>query len=117
MISEAEHLASLGEILGGAKFSADAAELRATAAALRKGLGAYTWDAKSKAFINRFPSGGEFYRRVSPTSFYALIWARIRIRGQNRFLPPETNELVLSIALGCTESDTVPFPREPNTPF
>ena len=30
------------------------------------------------------------------------------------FRPPEKNELVLSIGMGC--ADTVPFPREPNTP-
>ena len=31
--------------------------------------------------------------------------------GRNGFPPPENNELVLSNAIGCT--DTVPFPREP----
>ena len=35
--------------------------------------------------------------------------------GRIGFPPPETNELVLSIEMGCT--DTVHFPREPNTPF
>ena len=38
-----------------------------------------------------------------------------RIWGQSRFSAPEKNELVLSIVPGCT--DTVPFPREINTPF
>ena len=37
------------------------------------------------------------------------------IWGQNRFPPPEKTGLVLFIEMGCT--DTVPFPREPNTPF
>ena len=69
VISEAEHLASLAEILvkGGADRSADVARLRATAATLRRNLAAYTWDGQSKAFINRYPSGGGFYHRVSPT--------------------------------------------------
>ena len=38
-----------------------------------------------------------------------------RIWRQNRFPPPEKNELVLSIEMGC--SYTVHFVREPNTPF
>ena len=38
-----------------------------------------------------------------------------RIWGQTRFPPPEKNELVLSIEMGCT--DTVHFPRESNIPF
>ena len=39
-----------------------------------------------------------------------------RIWGQNRFPPPEKIGLVfVFIEMGCT--DTVPFPREPNTPF
>ena len=48
----------------------------------------------------------------------AWIWGAdlgSRIWGQNRFPPPEKNGLVLSIEMGC--ADTVPFPREPNTPF
>ena len=35
--------------------------------------------------------------------------------GRNGFPPPEKNELVLSIGMGC--ADTVPFQSEPNTPF
>ena len=37
--------------------------------------------------------------------------------GRNGFPPPEKNELVLFIKWGGAESDTVPFRREPNTPF
>ena len=35
--------------------------------------------------------------------------------GRNSFPPPEKNELVLSITMGC--ADTVPFQSRPNTPF
>ena len=35
--------------------------------------------------------------------------------GRNGFPPPEKNELVLSIEMGC--ADTVPFQPNPNTPF
>ena len=35
--------------------------------------------------------------------------------GRNGFPPPEKNELVLSITMGC--ADTVPFQPKPNTPF
>ena len=35
--------------------------------------------------------------------------------GRNGFPPPEKNELVLSIEMGC--ADTVPFQPKPNTPF
>jgi hypothetical protein len=56
VISKAEHLASLADILGGAR-AADAARLRATAAALREDLGAYTWDEQSKVRrISSWPS-------------------------------------------------------------
>ena len=35
--------------------------------------------------------------------------------GRIGFPPPEKNELVLSIGMGC--ADTVPFQSKPNTPF
>ena len=43
-----------------------------------------------------------------------LIWA-LEFGGRIGFPPPEKNKLVLSFEMGC--ADTVPFPREPNTPF
>ena len=42
-------------------------------------------------------------------------WAPEFVWGQNHFPPPEKNELVLSIGMGC--ADTVPFQPKPNTPF
>ena len=44
-----------------------------------------------------------------------MTWAPAIWGLQNRFSPPEKNELVLSIKMGC--ADAVPFQPKPNTPF
>ena len=64
VISEAGHLAALADIIGRAP---GAIMLRKRAAALRVTLKAYTWDDNSGIFTNRFPNGGKFYKRISPT--------------------------------------------------
>jgi neutral trehalase len=45
--------------------------LEARASHFRSLIAQHLWDAQSGAFVNRLRHGG-FYRRVSPTSFYAL---------------------------------------------
>ena len=45
---------------------------------------------------------------------HVLLWAP-EFGGRNGFPPPEKNELVLSIKMGC--ADTVPFQSKPSTPF
>ena len=69
VISEAEHIALLADILGKTE---DGAMLRKRAASLRASL-ADNWDNETGIFVNRRPSGGAFYHRISPTSFYALM--------------------------------------------
>jgi len=70
VISESRHLATLAENIGR---SSDATTLRAHADALTASLAVYNWDNVSSLFVNRRPNGGSFYRRFSPTSFYALM--------------------------------------------
>ena len=70
VISESRHLATVAGHVGR---DADAATLRSHADALAASLTAYNWDNSSGMFTNRRPSGGTFYRRFSPTSFYALM--------------------------------------------
>ena len=60
----------LADIIGR---EADATMLRSRAAALRAALAEYTWDSAAHIFTNRAPNQGEFYKRISPTSFYPLM--------------------------------------------
>ena len=46
---------------------------------------------------------------------YATRWAPEFGGRKNGFQPPENNELVLSIKMGC--ADAVPVQSKPNTPF
>ena len=48
------------------------------------------------------------------TAYKAVNWAP-ECGGRNGFPPPEKNELVLSIEMGC--ADTMHFQSKPNTPF
>ena len=64
-----------------------------------------TWEALTARAI----------KRASPkTRVLVSRWAP-EFGGRIGFPPPEMNELVLFVEMGCT--DTVHFPREPNTPF
>lgn len=49
----------------------EAAILQAQADTMAKAINDHLWDEQSKIFVNRVPDG-DFYRRISPTSFYAL---------------------------------------------
>ena len=67
-VAEAEALAKLATI---AEKPALVPMLEARASHFRSLIAQHLWDQESGAFVNRLRSG-EFYRRVSPTSFYAL---------------------------------------------
>ena len=66
---EAECLATLAKLL---KRDADAAKLTSRAAAQRALISANLWDETSAIFTNKFWNG-TFYRRITPTSFYAMM--------------------------------------------
>ena len=70
-VQEAEALAALAPIAGKPEL---AAELRERAAAQRALIAKYLWDDSphGQIFANRFWNG-TFYRRITPTSFYALM--------------------------------------------
>jgi putative isomerase len=70
VVSEARHLAKLGDLIGR---NADAKDLRSHADKLTASLAVYNWANDSDVFANRYPDGGKFYRRISPTSFYPLM--------------------------------------------
>ena len=69
VVRESDALATLATRLGRAD---DATRLAARAAAQRKLIADNLWDDRSGIFTNRFWNGS-FYRRVSPTSFYAML--------------------------------------------
>ena len=69
VVREADALATLATRLGRAD---DATRLAARAAAQRKLIADNLWDDRGGIFTNRFWNGS-FYRRVSPTSFYAML--------------------------------------------
>jgi len=60
--------ATLGTAIGR---TADAALLEQRAVEMRGLIEMHLWDANSSAYVNLMPDN-RFYRRVSPTSFYAL---------------------------------------------
>ena len=68
LAQEAYALAELAEAIG----RPEAAMLRGRGAAISGRIRDYLWDESSRTFVNRF-ANGSFYRRVSPTSFYALF--------------------------------------------
>jgi hypothetical protein len=70
-VQEAEALATLAPIAGKPELLT---ELRERAAAQRSLIANYLWDDSpdGQIFTNRFWNG-TFYRRISPTSFYALM--------------------------------------------
>ena len=45
--------------------------LKGRAAEMARLIERYLWDPQSQIYVNRKPSG-EFYRHISPTSFYPL---------------------------------------------
>ena len=45
---------------------------RERAASMRALIAANLWDEQGQIFTNKF-ANGSFYRRISPTSFYALL--------------------------------------------
>lgn len=68
LINEADALAAIAAILGRAD---DVHKYQQRAAALRQQLGAF-WDEQTGMYVNRF-TNQSFYRRISPTSFYAML--------------------------------------------
>lgn len=67
-VSEAECLASLADLLN----RTDGNKLRKRADSQRDLISAQLWDDKGGIFTNKFWNGS-FYRRISPTSFYAMM--------------------------------------------
>ena len=58
----------------------------------------------------------DYAPRVPDSQRWKMFCAGLQnLGGRNGFPPPEKNELVLSIKMGC--ADTVPFQSKPNTPF
>jgi len=68
-VQEAEALAALAAVLGR---SDDSQTMSKSASAMRSRIAAWLWDESQGVFVNRFRNG-TFSRRVSPTSFYALM--------------------------------------------
>jgi len=69
-VAEAEALAELAAAIG--RPAQLARTLRAKAAAQRALIASHLWDEQSGIFVNKF-FNGSFYRRITPTSFYALM--------------------------------------------
>jgi len=65
---EAEALAQLAAIIG---LDDEVAVMLQRADEQRRQIANHLWDEESSAFVNKFHNGS-FYRRISPTSFYAL---------------------------------------------
>jgi len=74
LVQEAYSLADLADAIG----RPEGAMLRARGDYMSSLISEYLWDEQSQIFVNRFsnnatgPEGTSFYRRISPTSFYAL---------------------------------------------
>lgn len=69
-VQEAASLADLARIIG--RGDGVVKRLEARAEDMRQRVAANLWDFEGGIFTNRFPNG-TFYRRISPTSFYALM--------------------------------------------
>jgi hypothetical protein len=67
VVQEAYALATLADAIG----RPEAAMLRARGDAMSSLIADYLWDEEWQVYVNKFPNG-TFYRRISPTSFYAL---------------------------------------------
>ena len=65
---EAAALAELADAIG----RPEGPMLRKRAESMRVLIAAHLWDETGRIFTNKF-SNGSFYRRISPTSFYALL--------------------------------------------
>ena len=68
-VSEAESLATLAGIIGRPE---DATKMAARAASQRGLIAKHLWDEQGGIYTNKFWNG-TFYRRISPTSFYAMM--------------------------------------------
>ena len=68
-VQEAESLAQLAKVVGRPEVTK---RLNQRADAQRALIAKHLWDEKSGIFVNRFWNG-TFYRRITPTSFYALM--------------------------------------------
>eukprot|EP00301_Raphidiophrys_heterophryoidea_P017925 c2923_g1_i1.p1 GENE.c2923_g1_i1~~c2923_g1_i1.p1 ORF type:complete len:932 (-),score=169.29 c2923_g1_i1:264-3059(-) len=68
---EVMELRSLAELALVIDHVTEAAMLNGWADELAKAVADNLWDEEGQVFTNKFPSG-EFYRRISPTSFYPL---------------------------------------------
>ena len=66
-VQEAYSLAQLADAIG----RPEGAMLRSRGDAMAKTIVSELWDEQGGIFTNKFPNG-TFYRRISPTSFYAL---------------------------------------------
>ena len=66
-VQEAYSLAELADAIG----RSEGEMLRARGDAMAKKIASELWDEQGGIFTNKFPNG-TFYRRISPTSFYAL---------------------------------------------
>lgn len=69
VINEADALSSIADIIGR---SSEAQRMRQRVAIMRQEI-AKLWDPVAGMYVNRFVGNGSFYRRISPTSFYALL--------------------------------------------
>ena len=67
LVQEAYSLAHLADAIG----RPEAAMLRERGDAMSALIGDYLWDEQGQIFTNKFVNNS-FYRRISPTSFYAL---------------------------------------------
>eukprot|EP00440_Ansanella_granifera_P056074 gb/GFBE01060778.1/.p1 GENE.gb/GFBE01060778.1/~~gb/GFBE01060778.1/.p1 ORF type:complete len:828 (+),score=155.91 gb/GFBE01060778.1/:1-2484(+) len=67
-VQEAVCLAALARLLG----RSGAEQLEARAASMRKLIATHLWDEAGGIFTNKF-ANGSFYRKISPTSFYAML--------------------------------------------
>ena len=69
-VEDCEALADIAAALGR---TAEAAELRARAAAYRQAVAERLWDEETGIFLNRRTDTGAFSPRLAPTSFYPLL--------------------------------------------
>merc|ERR1719356_1669031 len=69
-VQDASSLAELARIIG--RSEGVVKKLEARAEDMRQRIATNLWDFEGGIFTNMFPNG-TFYRRISPTSFYALL--------------------------------------------
>jgi putative isomerase len=65
---EAFALSELADVIG----RPESAMLRKRGASMQALISAHLWDDETHIFTNKF-ANGSFYRRISPTSFYAML--------------------------------------------